>query len=95
MTTGKDVIELAVVVVGKGRALSALRAGARATATLFMGDDVTDEDAFRVLETGDVGVKVGAGESLAQWRVPDPDAVVTVLAELAGRRADMLRTRVD
>ena len=87
VTRGKDVIELAVVEVGKGAALEILRGAAGATAVLFVGDDVTDEDAFRVLGPGDMGVKVGAGASLAPWRLPDPDAVVDLLARLATLRA--------
>ena len=91
VTRGKDVIELAVVRVGKGGAIQALKQQVGATAALFVGDDVTDEDAFAALEETDVGVKVGSGESIAPWRVADPEDVVLLLGELATLRAASLR----
>jgi trehalose 6-phosphate phosphatase len=87
VTEGKSVIELAVVRGGKGAALDTLRERTRASATVFIGDDVTDEDAFRALRVGDVGVKVGEGPTAARWRVHDPIQVVDLLEEvLAARR---------
>ena len=32
---------------------------------IYVGDDVTDEDAFAALDADDVGVKVGQGKSIA------------------------------
>ena len=69
---GKEVVELAVVDADKGRAVVALRTRAHATATLFVGDDVTDEAAFAALTSDDVGVKVGDGGTAAGFRVPTP-----------------------
>ena len=46
MTTGKEVIELSVVATDKGAAIDALRTQLSASAVLFLGDDVTDENAF-------------------------------------------------
>jgi trehalose 6-phosphate phosphatase len=87
VTTGKEIVELAVVRTDKGTALAALRARSGADAVLFLGDDVTDENAFAVLRDGDVGVKVGPGETRAGFRVPDPEAAVRVLElVLASRR---------
>ena len=61
---GKKVLELTVVTTNKGRALKALMKANHCTATVFIGDDITDENAFGVLEDDDVGIKVGsAGRS--------------------------------
>jgi trehalose 6-phosphate phosphatase len=79
---GKDVLELAVTDADKGSALSRLRAEVGAAAALYLGDDVTDEDAFGVLGPDDVGVKVGAGETVARARVADLAGALAVLATL-------------
>ncbi|SDQ62415.1 trehalose-phosphatase [Quadrisphaera sp. DSM 44207] len=86
---GKEVVELSVVDADKGSAVAALRSRLGVDAALFAGDDVTDEDAFAVLDTaaGDVPVKVGPGETAAPYRVPDPEAVAVLLQHLLSRRA--------
>src|SRR5690606_22465735 len=52
---GKKVVELSVVAVDKGAALNTLRAQTDSTATVFIGDDVTDEHAFTALGPHDLG----------------------------------------
>ena len=52
---------------------------ASASAVLYLGDDVTDENAFAQLHGPDVGVKIGAGETLAAYRVDEPIDAVRVL----------------
>ena len=56
-------------------------------ASVYLGDDVTDEDGFRAL-TGehDVTIKIGGGSTEARHRVPDTVGAVAVL----GRLADLL-----
>lgn len=81
---GKEVLELAVTDADKGSALLRLRDDLGAAATLYLGDDRTDEDAFRALSPGDLTVKVGEGETVARHRVADPAAVVVLLDTLAG-----------
>ncbi len=83
---GKNVIELAVVDTDKGAAITRLRQLVGADVVLFMGDDVTDEDAFAVLAGPDVGVKVGAGDTKAGHRVADPRAIAQLLATMFERR---------
>jgi trehalose 6-phosphate phosphatase len=85
--SGKDILEFAVRHVTKGDAIARLRDLRGADAVFFAGDDVTDEDAFRVLGDGDVGVKVGEGDTLAGYRVSDPAALTDVLKQLARLRA--------
>lgn len=83
---GKNVLEFAVRASDKGEALTRLRQHAGADAVLYVGDDVTDEDAFATLETDDVGVKVGQGKSLAAFRLRGPDDVAELLELLADAR---------
>jgi trehalose-phosphatase len=89
VTTGKEVVELSVATADKGTALQAMRSQSAASAVLYLGDDQTDENAFAVLREagGDVGVKVGPGDTRARFRVPDPPAAVRVLELLQSARA--------
>jgi len=87
-TEGKAVLEMAVLKVSKGSAIDTLRAQLGADAVLFVGDDITDETAFARLRPGDVGIKVGDGDTAAGYRVGTPEDVTTVLERLlAARRA--------
>jgi trehalose 6-phosphate phosphatase len=88
---GHQVIELSVVDTDKGRALETIRTQVGASAVIFIGDDRTDEDAFATLRGPDVGVKVGEGESLAQYRVSSTDDVTRLLAELAETRGEWIQ----
>ncbi|MBX6357703.1 MAG: trehalose-phosphatase [Micromonosporaceae bacterium] len=91
VTQGKEVIELAVITnKNKGTAVDALRTQQSASAVLFMGDDVTDENAFKVLHGPDVGIKVGPGETAAQYRVAEPIEAVRALALLLETRRHWL-----
>ncbi len=81
---GKDVLEVAVTDAHKGAALRRLADELGVAASLYLGDDVTDEDGFRAL-TGpaDVTVKIGAGSTEARHRVLDTVGAVAVLNRLA------------
>ena len=63
VTEGKEVIELSVVATHKGTALDQLRTQLGASAVLFLGDDVTDENAFANLHGPDLGIKIGPGDT--------------------------------
>ncbi|SCX42967.1 trehalose 6-phosphatase [Klenkia marina] len=82
---GKDVLELAVTDADKGTAVLRLAAQLGADGVLYLGDDLTDEDAFTALapRTGSASVKVGAGDTAASLRVADLDGVRDLLEELA------------
>ncbi|MGW0159785.1 trehalose-phosphatase [Mycobacterium sp. NPDC003323] len=86
LTTGKAVLEFAVIVTDKGEAVDVLRNRCDATTVVFLGDDVTDEKAFRRMREGDIGVKVGPGDTLAGFRVPSPADVAAILQHLADAR---------
>jgi len=84
---GKEVVEIAVVEANKGVALRRRADDVGAASILYIGDDVTDEDAFVVLGPADVGIKVGEGPSQAGYRVADGAAVLAVLNHLANALA--------
>ena len=85
-TPGKAVLDLSVVRMDKGAALDLLRERVAADAVLFAGDDVTDETAFARLRPGDVGVKVGPGDTAAEHRVDAPPDITTLLQLLVDVR---------
>lgn len=85
--TGKNIVEYAFRHEGKDSAVAALRERVGATAVLFAGDDVTDEDALRSLGPDDLGVHVGVGETAASVLVADVEDLAALLEELATERA--------
>lgn len=83
---GHHVLEFSSRAEGKDAAMVALRDHFGATGILFAGDDVTDEDAMRVLTDADLGVRVGDGDSAATLRVRNPQEIALLLGALADER---------
>ncbi|SFB40431.1 trehalose-phosphatase [Amycolatopsis marina] len=83
---GNEVVELTVVPTDKGRALDSVRRDSAATATVFIGDGPSDENAFGRLASGDLSVKVGPGDTIADYRLRDPKDVALALALLKEQR---------
>ena len=80
---GKSVLELSVSHADKGSAVTALGRHVDAVARVYLGDDVTDEDAFtRMRRPDDLTIKVGAGSTAARYRVDDEPAVAALLTRL-------------
>ncbi len=90
LTLGRDLIELSAVATGKGTAVERLRTQTSASAALFIGDDVTDEDAFGNLHGPDIGIKIGYGETKAPFRVRTALAATQVLGLLLEIRRSWL-----
>lgn len=89
--TGHNILEYAFRHEGKDTAVRTLRERTGATAVLFAGDDVTDEDAIRSLGRDDLGVRVGPGETAATVTVADIAAfadLLDVLARMRGARRE-------
>jgi len=84
--TGHDILEFAFRHEGKDSAVARLRERTGATAVIFAGDDVTDEDALGALATGDLGIHVGTGDTVAALKVADIDGLVDVLEAVAHQR---------
>jgi trehalose 6-phosphate phosphatase len=85
--TGHNIVEYAFRHEGKDSAIAELRARTDASAVVFAGDDVTDEDALRSLGPDDLGVHVGAGETAATVSVADIPAMAELLAVIAAERS--------
>jgi trehalose 6-phosphate phosphatase len=82
---GKDVVEvLPLGAPTKGDALAALRRRLEPRATLYIGDDVTDEDAFASEGPGGLlAVRVGHGDpTAALYRLDEQGEVESLLAAL-------------
>lgn len=83
---GSGVLEVFARHADKGTALVELAGRLGATTTVFVGDDITDEDAFAHLATDDVTIKVGDAPTIAQHRIADPAAVLAFLRSIAAAR---------
>jgi len=88
---GKMVVEISASAVDKGVALVRIREECGAEATVFLGDDLTDEDAFAVLGPEDVGIKVGPGASKGSRRLADQEQVGELLVNLLELRREQGR----
>jgi trehalose 6-phosphate phosphatase len=84
---GKMILEIAVAARDKGDAVDALRRDLKPDRTVFIGDDVTDESVFGRMPAGDIGIKVGPGDTDALYRVADIADVSKVLAGITRRLA--------
>jgi trehalose 6-phosphate phosphatase len=95
ITEGKAVLDVSLVRTDKGEAVRFLRKSWGSNPqVLYLGDDVTDESAFQALAIGDVGVKVGFGPSVAEYRVQSESEAVDMLNLLFDRRSLVIRQRI-
>ncbi len=79
---GKRVLELLPRGPDKGEAVRAFLAEApfEGRTPIFVGDDLTDERAFAIVNARDgYSIKVGPGPTIARWRLPGVGAVRTWL----------------
>lgn len=87
LQTGKMMVELRMGGADKGTALNRLmgQTAMRGTRPVFLGDDDTDEAAFRAVRAlGGAGILVGPmRETAALWRLEDVAAVHRWLEEMA------------
>jgi trehalose 6-phosphate phosphatase len=79
---GKRVVELLPAGPDKGDAIAGFMAEPpfHGRVPVFVGDDVSDESGFVVVNTlGGVSIKVGPGRTAARWRLRDVSAVLAWL----------------
>lgn len=82
---GHAVVELTTRPATKAAAITAMRLEVPPGAVVFLGDDITDEDVFRSLTDGDLGIRVGPGVTFASRRLRSPQAVLTFVRRLVAR----------
>ncbi|GAB3664349.1 trehalose-phosphatase [Halopiger thermotolerans] len=90
---GKQILEIEPSIPwGKGNAVELIEAELPAdTVALYVGDDTTDESAFRAVEPDGFGVLVGdAEQSAASARVASPDEVASFLEWLGTTGAELV-----
>lgn len=86
---GKCVVEIKPRGVNKGEAIATFMQEApfQGRKPVFVGDDLTDEAGFNVVnQLGGMSVKVGKGDTQAQWRLPDVAAVQHWLISIANNK---------
>ena len=84
--TGKNILEYAFRHEGKDFAVATPRDRVGATAVLFAGDDVTDEDALRRLGPDDLGVHVGSPPSAASVFIDSVEDLAALLEVIRTER---------
>jgi trehalose 6-phosphate phosphatase len=70
----------------KGSALEQLMAMTQARGAIYVGDDITDEDVFRLRRPDLLSVRIEhAPQSAAEFHVPHPEDIIRLLEELTLR----------
>ncbi|ELY87524.1 trehalose-phosphatase [Natrialba hulunbeirensis JCM 10989] len=98
LSPGKRILEIGPDVNwGKGDAVDLIRAELPDdTVPIYIGDDVTDESAFRAVEPAGIGICVGStAPSAASYRVDSPDDVARVLEWLSASGVSLVGTGSD
>ena len=92
LSRGKQILELQPAMDwNKGKALRwlmrALDPDPQAALAIYLGDDVTDEDAFRALRDDGVGILVGPANrsTAATYQLHGPDQVEVFLDRVTAR----------
>jgi trehalose-phosphatase len=86
---GKKVVEVRPLGVNKGKAVQSLLEGSdNKTLPLYIGDDATDEDAFKVLNGRGITILVAEQprRTAAQYYLKDPEEVFSFLSRLLALR---------
>ncbi|MBX2988325.1 MAG: bifunctional alpha,alpha-trehalose-phosphate synthase (UDP-forming)/trehalose-phosphatase [Bdellovibrionaceae bacterium] len=87
VTIGSKIVEARAIECNKGSFLRWLLESEPAESSFVcLGDDHTDEDMFRALDTRGISIKVGHGETAAHCRIPTQEEVLPFLEELVALR---------
>jgi len=80
---GKKIVEVSSQQINKGMAVERFMHTKKYDAVMCVGDDQTDEAMFRHRQNGVVTVKVGAGTTDAEYRLPGTEQVLHTLDTIA------------
>lgn len=86
VVSGKMIVEMLPATADKGTAVSRLMSDEpfRGRIPVFAGDDITDEDAFRVVnDLQGLSVKIGSGYSVAKYGFDDSNGFRQWLSDIA------------
>lgn len=92
---GKCVVEIKPAGINKGAAIVAFMQEApfKGRVPVFVGDDLTDEAGFDVVnQAGGISVKVGQGNSCAQWRLAGVSGAHHWLQQMAKQDQPQMQT---
>ena len=81
---GRKIVEITSTSVNKGAAILRVLEEKIYDLILVAGDDQTDESMFRLDLRNLITIKIGEGDTLAQYRLPSPAALRRFLAEALG-----------
>lgn len=79
---GKKIVEISSIHVNKGAAVEHFLAEKSYDLVLCAGDDQTDEGMFRLGNENMLSVKIGKGDTHAQYRIQDPSAFRDLLQRI-------------
>jgi len=88
---GKCVVEIKPRGINKGEAIKAFMTEApfAGRTPVFIGDDLTDESGFSAVnQAGGVSIKVGQGETCAEWRLANVASVWQWVTEVANQQQE-------
>ena len=87
--SGAKVVEVRPIGVNKGAVVPLiLNTSGGVSRIIAIGDDRTDEDLFAALPASALSIRVGDGQSIAQYRLADPHDVRQFLKTYLGARRD-------
>ncbi|MDU7758911.1 MAG: trehalose-phosphatase, partial [Enterobacter asburiae] len=90
---GKCVVEIKPEGINKGAAIAAFMAEPpfKGRTPVFIGDDLTDEAGFRVVNQAEgIAVKVGPGDTVAEWRLADVASVWQWISDIANQQQQQI-----
>lgn len=90
---GKCVVEIKPEGINKGAAIAAFMAETpfKGRTPVFFGDDLTDEAGFAVVnKAGGMSVKVGPGETIANWRLESVASVWQWITDVANQQQQQI-----